>query len=260
MHHGLWITGRETQQEAVEALVRSAADRAGIGPRDQVCDAGSGYGGTARLLARERDARVTALTISPSQHRYAVRAAPGPNPCHLLRDWLDNGLPAEAFDAVLAIESTEHMADPRRAFREARRVLRPEGRLVVCAWLAAEAPSGWARRHLLEPIRREGRLAWLPTGSSLRAAVETAGLRVVEVEDLTRKVRRTWAICLRRLAGALLRRSDYRRFILDRSREERVFARTMVRIWLAYRVGAMRYAMLTARRPREDDPGPRERC
>ena len=62
------------------------------------------------------------------------------------------------------------------------------------------------------------------------------------------------------LAGALLRRSDYRRFILDRSREERVFARTMVRIWLAYRVGAMRYAMLTARRPREDDPGPRERC
>lgn len=257
VHHGLWLSGRESPEEAVEALVRRAADRAGIGAGDRVCDIGSGYGAPARLLVRERDARVTAITVSPAQHERAVGLDPGENPRYVLADWLENGLSGASFDAAVAIESTEHMGDPEGAFREVRRVLRPGARLVVCAWLAAEAPSRWARRHLLEPIRREGRLAWLPTAVELRGAVEAGGLRVEGIEDLTREVRRTWSVCLRRALGAVLRRPDYRAFLLDRRSEERVFAVTMVRIWLAYRLGAMRYGLLTARRPREREGGRR---
>ena len=60
-----------------------------------------------------------------------------------LRDWLDNGLPDAAFDHAYAIESSEHMTDKPRFFAEAHRVLKPGGRLVVCAWLAATAPRRW---------------------------------------------------------------------------------------------------------------------
>src|SRR3978361_1598672 len=52
------------------------------------------------------------------------------------RDWLDNGLPDAAFDRAYAIESSEHMVDKARFFSEAWRVLKPGGRLVVCAWLS----------------------------------------------------------------------------------------------------------------------------
>ncbi|MFW6198345.1 MAG: SAM-dependent methyltransferase, partial [Acidobacteriota bacterium] len=142
-----------------------------------------------------------------------------------------------------------------RALREAARVLAPGGRLVVCAWLAADEPRGWARRHLLEPIVREGRLAWLPTAVELTETVRAAGFGSTRIEDLTRRVRRTWTICLRRLAAALLSRRDYRRFLFDGGAGERVFAVTMVRIWLAYRLGAMRYGMLTARLPDRGEPG-----
>src|SRR5207253_129409 len=70
---------------------------------------------------------------------------------------LDNGLPDAAFDRAYAIESSEHMVDKARFFAEAWRVLKPGGRLVVCAWLSRERPNRIAVRHLPEPICRDGR-------------------------------------------------------------------------------------------------------
>src|SRR5690349_14814985 len=58
-HHGLWLTGRESVEQAVEALVDVTADAAGVGPGSRVIDLGSGYGATGRQLAANRDAQVT---------------------------------------------------------------------------------------------------------------------------------------------------------------------------------------------------------
>lgn len=247
LHHGVFRSGSETVSEAVEELVREVADRARISTGDRVCDVGCGYGATDRWLVRERQAVVTGLTISPAQHRYAVEVTEGSNPRYLLRDWLDNRLPTGAFDAVIAIESTSHMPDPERVFAESARVLRSGGRMVVCAWHASDHPSWWMRRWLLDPIRREGRLERLPSSPELRKSIQSAGLEVVDVQDLTRSVRRTWTICLRRLGRALLRRPEYRAYLSSARHEERVFARAMLRIWIAYRAGAMRYLVWTLR-------------
>ena len=51
LHHGLWRTGRETAAEAVRHLVDVVADEARVEAGSRVCDAGSGYGATARRLA-----------------------------------------------------------------------------------------------------------------------------------------------------------------------------------------------------------------
>ncbi|MBV8214411.1 MAG: hypothetical protein JOZ08_14450 [Verrucomicrobia bacterium] len=66
--------------------------------------------------------------------------------------------------------------------------------------------------------------------------------------DCTRAVRRTWGIILRRMIGRLLTDSRYRAFLLDRRRRNRIFALTVVRLWLAYWVGAMRYGIVTVER------------
>src|SRR5262245_58600326 len=86
VHHGLWRTGRETPQEAVEQLTDLVAEQAAIRPGDRVCDIGSGYGASARHVARKYGAHVTALTIVPAQHAYAEAAGPpGGNPRYMLR-------------------------------------------------------------------------------------------------------------------------------------------------------------------------------
>jgi tocopherol O-methyltransferase len=250
VHHGLWRTGRERPEEAVVRLVERVAERAGIVADARVCDVGAGYGATARLLTRRYRAEVTALTISAAQYAYARRVEPGAaSPTYLLRDWMANGLADESFDAVIAIESTEHMADKAAAFAEAFRVLRPGGRLVVCAWLAREAPHNWEVRHLLEPICREGRLAGLGTAAEYSALLRRAGFALSAAEDLSTQVRRTWPICIWRTARGLARHPHYRAFLLDRSKANRVFLWTMPRLWAAYLTGSMRYGLFAARRP-----------
>ena len=46
----------------------------------------------------------------------------------------------------------------------------------------------------------------------------------------------------------LLHQPAYLRFLLDRPAHHRVFALTTVRLWIAFRTGAMRYAVFTLRR------------
>ena len=161
VHHGLWTSGRESAAAAVEALADLVGDRLGASPGQHLVDIGCGYGATAARFAERRGVAVTGLTLSAAQHEVAAArpgAAPGGPLAFLRADWLANSLPGAAFDHGYAIESSEHMADKERFFAEANRVLRPGGRLVVCAWLAAPAPSRWQVRHLLEPICGEGRL------------------------------------------------------------------------------------------------------
>lgn len=248
LHHGLWLRGDETVQEATETLVERVAERAGIQPGDAVVDVGSGYGATARLLARRWGARVTAVTVSPVQHARA-RAAPAvtPPPDYRLADFGRSGLEPSSFDAAVAIESLSHIEDLDVALAEVRRVLRPGGRFVACVWLGGRSVGPLSRRLLTGPIVREGRLARLAPAETYERAMVGAGLAVERSEDLSVDVRKTWWICTRRLAGRLLRDPEARRLVTRKG--EWTFARTLPRLLAAYRTGALRYGMLTARKP-----------
>ncbi|HET9888355.1 MAG TPA: SAM-dependent methyltransferase, partial [bacterium] len=116
-------------------------------------------------------------------------------------------------------------------------------------WLAREGAPSWARRHLLEPIVREGRLAALPTVRMHEDSLVGAGFAAIEGRDLTRHVQRTWSVCWSRLMGRALRDRAFRRRFLSQSNEGRAFAAAIPRLWIAYRSGSMGYEILRARKP-----------
>ena len=250
VHHGLWLRGDESREEAVRQLVQLVAREARIERDSRVCDIGCGYGATARMLAAELDAEVTAITVSAAQHAFA-RAAHGTQTTHasrvtyLLGDWLANDLAAASFDAAIAIESSEHMPDLTAFFQQAARVLKPDGRLVVCAWLSAEQPTRNAIKWLLEPICREGRMPQLATSGEYQSLAAAAGFRMERFEDITRGVRRTWSAIVRRLLVKFVTAPRFLRFLFTPHAQNRIFALTILRIWVAYRISAMRYGVFT---------------
>lgn len=213
-----------------------------------MCDIGCGYGAPARLWADEYGASVTGFTVSQAQHAYAQRQpGEGTTPDIRLQDFLANDLPTASVDAAVAVESLTHMADPAGSMREVARVLRPGGRFAARVWMAASTPPDWARRHLLAPIRTEGRLSGLPTAAEVRRWADGVALTVEQLEDVTPSVRRTWTV-LRRFVQALVTDPALLRFPLDATEAERVFARTLSRIWLAQHLGVLRYGWVVARR------------
>jgi tocopherol O-methyltransferase len=249
VHHGLWVSGRESPDAAVRHLVDVVAQEAQIKSGNKVIDIGCGYGAAARQLAQNYDARVTAITLSSAQYAYAQSVTADANPTYLVADWLNTDFP-QNFQAAIAIESSEHMPDRTEFFRRTYNVLERGGRFVVCAWLSREAPSSLEIAWFLRPICDEGRVPHLPTLNELIASAKAAGFEVANSQDCTRAVRRTWGIILRRMAGRLLTDSRYRAFLLDPQRGNRIFALTVIRLWLAYKTGSMRYGILTLERKR----------
>lgn len=242
VHHGYWQSGRETPGEATEALVRLVGERLALTPGQSVCDIGCGYGATAAAFAARSGVAVTGLTLSAAQAQVAhARGTPGV--AVMVRDWLDNGLSDAAFDRAYSIESSEHMVDKPRFFAEAFRVLRPGGRLVVCAWLEGESPSAWQVRHLLKPICSEGRLPSMGSRADYEALAATAGFRLSGYDDISRNVRKTWGICLRRLLGKMVTDPELRRLAASSATRSRDFILSLPRLIWALRSGAMRYGV-----------------
>ena len=242
LHHGYWLTGQETPAEATEALVTLVARQLDLSPGQVLVDIGCGYGATARSLTARGNLTITGITVSPAQ---AAHAPATDNPIILVQDWLTNDFPDASFDRAYAIESSEHMPDKQRFFCQAARTLKPGGRLVICAWLSSEHPRPWQIRHLLEPICREGRLPHMGTETDYRELARSAGLTLLQSTDISKKVRRTWWICIRRMIKGLLTDSRYLRYLLNSRAANRVFVITTFRIMLAYRTASMRYCIMT---------------
>ncbi|MCK9920314.1 class I SAM-dependent methyltransferase [Frankia sp. AgPm24] len=91
-------------------------------------DCGCGAGDNARLL-RERGWQVTGVTNDPSE-----RAAAGRECDRIELADLADGLPFApdgSYELVVLSHILEHLADPTPLVREARRVLAPDGRILV---------------------------------------------------------------------------------------------------------------------------------
>lgn len=247
LHHGLWLTGKETPELAMEQLIERVATALNLGEGD-VVDVGCGYGATSRFLSDRF--RMTGLTISPRQFEFATNKTQGAaNPRFLLENWETNSLASSSADGIVSIECIAHVPDKNRYFEQVFRVLKPGGRAAITAWLTSDAPSQFSQNWLLEPICREGRLPAMGTLDEYKQMAEQAGLKVVYTDDLSLAVSRTWSICFRRVIYSLLFTRDGWQFLFGTRSRHFVFVFTVARILMAYANGSMKYGFLVFEKP-----------
>ncbi len=164
------------------------AESAAIDEACEVLDVGCGIGGAACHLASRTGARIVGLTPNAAQLELARELArtTGTEDRVAFRQGTATDLPYPdaSFDAVLFFESPCHFPDRARFFREARRVLRPGGRLAGEDWLAAEGLDEAASARWIAPIHESWAIPSLGTRSQYVAGMQASGLSVREAVDL----------------------------------------------------------------------------
>ncbi|MGA8112812.1 MAG: methyltransferase domain-containing protein [Actinocatenispora sp.] len=144
----------ELFKAAQSQMAHLLAKTARLGTEDTVLDCGFGYADQDLLWAEEyRPARITGVNITPNQVRVGrerVRLTGLDDVVHL-QEGSATALPfdADTFSVVFALESAMHFRTRRDFLREAFRVLRPGGRLVMadmCQKSDRESGVGLRRR------------------------------------------------------------------------------------------------------------------
>lgn len=185
-HYGFWDPGTRSHRQAIRNLDRFVADRLGLSPGSRVLDAGCGVGGTSLHLAEEQGHAVVGITLSREQARRALRMrarSPARQRVAFCRsDYLASAFPDACFDGVVAVESSCY-AEPKLAFlREAHRLLRPGGRLVVSDGFLACEPRGSGRADY-ERFLAGFALRGLATLDGFAADLREAGFTEIRCDD-----------------------------------------------------------------------------
>ena len=244
LHHGFYETGRETKEEAADALIRVLAERAGVPRGARVLDIGCGVGGGALWLAENLDCRVTGVTISPVQIEMATEATrhlPRP-PVFLLDDANDLSVPG-TFDIVWAVEVISHLSNRAGFFRKVSERLAPGGRFCEAAWLKDERLDARDEEKFIRPIE-EGMLVSLPDFSEYKRHMDSNGLRLVYYEDVSARVSKTWDVCLR-----IARDPALWQLARQHSQEFVAFLKSFKAMRAGFKSGRFRYAFLVMERP-----------
>jgi MPBQ/MSBQ methyltransferase len=176
---GYWSDGAKSQREAsdalVDQLVARIANRTG-----RILDVACGLGGsTRRLMQTYPPEMITGINISDAQIADARALAPG---CTFqLMDATKLDFPDSHFDAVICIEAACHFDTRDKFFKEAHRVLKPDGSLVLADYLFYASMSN----TMMSQFGQVPRANLVRDIVEYSAGLATAGFVAIDVTDAT---------------------------------------------------------------------------
>ncbi|MEM9455503.1 MAG: methyltransferase domain-containing protein [Myxococcota bacterium] len=165
MHWGYWVDARrpdvsaEGYKKAADEMAFQHFDMAKIRSGQKILDVGCGFGGTILLLNERHDnIDVTGLNIDPRQIEWAQKTVvPKARESNTIQfqagDACELPYPDASFDRIYAIECIFHFPSRRKFLSEARRVLKPGGRLVFSDFVLFGPTAGLLAA--IEPWYRE---------------------------------------------------------------------------------------------------------
>ncbi|MBE0651966.1 MAG: methyltransferase domain-containing protein [Bacteroidales bacterium] len=154
LHLGLWHPDTKSLHEAIQNTNEKIAGFIPVKKDIRVLDAGCGVGGTAIYLAKNYRCQAKGITLSKlqiSQGKDYIREAGLEGQVRLsLQDYTSTSFTDGSFDLVYAIESICHASEKADVYKEAFRLLKPGGKLVVIDYFSTEKGQRPENRKLLE--------------------------------------------------------------------------------------------------------------
>lgn len=186
IHIGLY----ETEDEAIAPASRRTVERMasmldGMNEQSVAIDLGSGYGGSARYLAKHTGCRVDCINLSETenQRNRQMNEQQGLADRIKVIDGSFESVPAEdnSYDVAWSQDAILHSGHREQVIGEVARILKPGGRFVFTDPMQADdCPQG-----VLQPVLDRIHLDSLGSFAFYRQAAAKAGLEELQVIDLT---------------------------------------------------------------------------
>ena len=194
MNWGLWSPNTDELDDAALALVLRLGELAGFGPDTTLLDVGFGFGDQLIDWCRHANlGKAEGVNVCPEQTEMARRRIADAGFADRVRvrvgEATDLPFENDSFDAVTAVECAFHFHTREKFFRQARRVLRPEGRLVLADFIGLESTSR-AQKFAQTVAARAWKFApgSFCTLDEYRAQLKNAGFHDISIEVVTDRV------------------------------------------------------------------------
>lgn len=191
-HYGFFDRDHKTVEEAILNLNKVLAEKAEIHKGAKVLDAGCGVGGSSIWLAKNKDARVTGITIVEQECKKAKELARkykvGDKTEFLVRDYCNTGFPNSTFDLVWAIESVCHAEDKSNFLKEAIRILKPGGKLIVADGFQKKLSLTVEEQDIMHKWLSGWAVPNLATVNGFKDSMRKVGFKKIESEDVVKNI------------------------------------------------------------------------
>jgi len=134
-HYGFWNKETKKLSEAIENTNRFVSELLDLQENDYVLDAGCGVGGSSFFMAKNFGVKITGITLSSKQIKQARTDA---KKLHLTNsvtfermDFNNTKFKDETFTKIFSIEGTCYARNKLEFLREAYRLLKKEGKIVI---------------------------------------------------------------------------------------------------------------------------------
>lgn len=184
IHVGIYRTDDEPILTASRRTVDTMLSRIPELPDEaRLLDIGSGYGGSARVIARELGIRVTCLNLSAVQNERnrTMTAAQGLDDRIGVHDGNFEELPFDdgSFDQVWCQDSILHSGRRQRVFEEVDRVLKPGGGFIFTDPMQKDGVDP----GLLEPVLARIHLPSMGSTGKYRDYAAGLGWETVDIDE-----------------------------------------------------------------------------
>lgn len=189
MHAGYWDSQTRSLRDALRRENEILAQMAGIQAGERILDAGCGVGGSAIFLAQTYDCQAVGITLSAKQvqtaTRKAVQLGVQDKVTFKVMDYTCTEFPRETFDVVWGIESVCHARDKRLFIKEAARILKPKGRLIVADGFAKRQPRTSQDQVQMECWLKGWGVQALDSAESFTTSLKEEGFKSIQFHDIT---------------------------------------------------------------------------
>ncbi len=193
IHFGYWDENTRSHAESLLKMNQVLASHLGIRSGQRILDAGCGVGGSAIWLAKTYNVEVVGITPVASQvaraRRYAQEQGVADRVSFEQQDYTHTRFPDASFDVVWAMESVCHAPDKRLVLAEARRMLRPGGRLGIVEYMRTSRPYTTVDEALLHSWLSGWAIPDLATAQEWLEWTQAVGFHDVQLVDITPNVK-----------------------------------------------------------------------